>query len=226
MDSLFGISSIPQLTWDTIVFSMLLSFILSTIVAKTYEMTYEGLSWSKSIAQTLILGSLVTCLIMMAIGDNLARGIGIIGSLAIIRFRTNLRDPRDMIFIFAALGTGVAAGVQSYLVAVFGAIIFCAVAALLRIQDFGATRRHDGILRFQLPNQSVAYKQVMDVLHAETKQCILVAMRNIQQGDLVDYTYQIKLAKPELAEKLLDALEKTDKISGLKYMSQHSTVEV
>ena len=66
---------------------------------------------------------------MIAIGDNVARGIGIVGSLAIIRFRTNLRDPRDLVFLFAALGAGVACGVQSYIAAAFATALFCTIAS-------------------------------------------------------------------------------------------------
>ena len=82
---------------------------------------------------------------MIAIGDN--------GSwyrnrriLAIIRFRTNLRDPRDLIFLFAALGIGVACGVRSYTTAIAGTLLFCTAAVVLQFTRFGQRRNHDGMV--------------------------------------------------------------------------------
>ncbi|MBN1350113.1 DUF4956 domain-containing protein [candidate division KSB1 bacterium] len=112
----------------------------------------------------MILGSIVSCLLMIAIGDNIARGIGIVGSLAIIRFRTNLRDPRDLVFLFASLGVGVAAGVQSYVTAIIGAVIFCLVVVVLYISPFGTRRKYDGLVRFQLPLQPQALATVTTIM--------------------------------------------------------------
>jgi hypothetical protein len=96
-----------QIEWQVALLSFLLTFLLTTCIALLYEKTYQGLSYSRGLVQSMILGSIVTCLLMISIGDNIARGIGIVGSLAIIRFRTNLREPRDLVFIFSSLGVGV-----------------------------------------------------------------------------------------------------------------------
>ncbi|MDZ7333443.1 MAG: DUF4956 domain-containing protein, partial [candidate division KSB1 bacterium] len=95
-----------QIEWPIALMSFLMAFLLSSLIAITYERTFQGLSYSRGLVQSMVLGSLVSCLLMIAIGDNIARGIGIVGSLAIIRFRTNLRDPRDLVFLFASLGVG------------------------------------------------------------------------------------------------------------------------
>ena len=88
-----------QIEWQVALLSFLLAFILSSVIAMIYERTFQGLSYSRGLVQSMVLGSIVSCLLMIAIGDNIARGIGIVGSLAIIRFRTNLRDPRDLVFL-------------------------------------------------------------------------------------------------------------------------------
>ncbi len=113
-----------QIEWQIALLSFLITFLLSTVIALTYERTFQGLSYSRGLVQSMILGSIISCLLMIAIGDNIARGIGIVGSLAIIRFRTNLREPRDLVFLFSSLGIGVASGVQSYATAITGAIMF------------------------------------------------------------------------------------------------------
>ena len=155
-----------------------------------------------------------------------ARGIGIVGSLAIIRFRTNLRDPRDLVFLFASLGIGVASGVQSYATAFIGTIVFCLIVFVLYISPFGTRRKHDGLVRFQIPSGPDAVAAVTNVLQAYTRNFVLVTMRNVAQGQVVDYAYQVKLADPMANQALIQQLETIEGIRGITYMNQEATVEV
>ncbi len=215
-----------QIEWPIALMSFLMTFLLSSLIAITYERTFQGLSYSRGLVQSMVLGSLVSCLLMIAIGDNIARGIGIVGSLAIIRFRTNLRDPRDLVFLFASLGVGVASGVQSYVTAVIGALMFCLVVFVLYISPFGTRRKHDGLVRFQIPSGPQFAGQVTSIMQNYTKNFVLVAMRSVAQGQVVDYAYQVKLADPEDNITLIQQLERIDGIRGITYTNQEATVEV
>ena len=226
MDSLLLDFGTLKLHWQSIALSFLCSFFLSSLVAIVYERTFQGLSWSRGLMQSMVLGSSITCLLMIAIGDNIARGIGIVGSLAIIRFRTNLRDPRDLVFLFAALAAGVACGVQSYIAAVFGTLLFCAIALTMQVSSFGIRRRYDGLVRFQLPSGPGPAGRAAQIMQDIPRTFALVALRDVSQGDLVDYTYQVKLAQEVDAAQLVQALEGLEGIRGLSYMNQASTVEV
>ena len=174
----------------------------------------------------MVLGSIITCLLMIAIGDNVARGIGIVGSLAIIRFRTNLRDPRDLVFLFAALGAGVACGVQSYVAATFGTVLFCTIAIAMQASLFGIRRKYDGLVRFQIPAGPALAAQVAGIMQAIPRTFALVTMRSVSQEDLADYTYQVKLASQADSARLMEALEQLEGIRGLTFMNHTSTVEV
>ena len=90
-----------------IMYSFLWAFLLSSIIAITHRVTFTGDYYPRNFFQSLILGAVVTTLVMMAIGDSLARGLGVFGAMAIIRFRTRIDDPRDVLFLFAALSTGI-----------------------------------------------------------------------------------------------------------------------
>ncbi len=215
-----------QIEWPIALMSFLMAFLLSSLIAITYERTFQGLSYSRGLVQSMILGSIVSCLLMIAIGDNIARGIGIVGSLAIIRFRTNLRDPRDLVFLFASLGVGVASGVQSYVTAIIGALMFCLVVFVLYISPFGTRRRHDGLVRFQIPVGPQAAGEVTTIMQNYTKNFVLVAMRSVAQGQVVDYAYQVKLADPDDNITLIQQLERIEGIRGITYTNQEATVEV
>jgi hypothetical protein len=222
---LFSFGSV-KLEWHHILLSLLVAFLCSSAIAVTYERTFQGLSWSRGFLQTMVLGSLVACLVMIAIGDNIARGIGIVGSLALIRFRTNLRDPRDLIFLFGAMGTGVASGVQSYISALLGAAVFCLIAFYLQWTRFGQRRSMDGMVRFQVPSGPEVSAELAQVMGGLPMQFALVTMRSAAQGDLVDYAYQIRLRAEGAEEQLLRELERVKGIRGLTYINQQSTVEL
>ena len=93
---------------------LLAAFAMSHLLALVYVWTHRGLSYSQSYVQTLVMSSVVTALMMLTIGTNLVFGIGMVGAMALVRFRTNLRDPRDMVFVFAALVCGIATGTRAY----------------------------------------------------------------------------------------------------------------
>jgi uncharacterized membrane protein YhiD involved in acid resistance len=130
-------------SFETAIFSFLLSFVLSLVVAFTYQITERGEGFSRNFFQALILSSIVTAMILMAIGDSIARGLGIIGAIAIIRFRARITSPRNIIFIFAALSIGIATGVYGYRIAIAGTISFCLVALLVKFSGYGASLRYE-----------------------------------------------------------------------------------
>ncbi len=138
-------------TLMSVVYAMLFSFLLSVVVAFTYEKTSRDLFVPGNFIQAMILGSMAAATVMLAIGDSLARGLGMIGALAIIHFRTNLRDPRNIIFMFSALAIGIACGVHGYNIAFIGTVAFCTVAFLLKWTPFSTAGHHQvNVLRFRL----------------------------------------------------------------------------
>jgi uncharacterized membrane protein YhiD involved in acid resistance len=130
-------------SFEVAIFSLLLAFVLSTVIALTYKFTYKGKILPNHFFQAIVLSSIVTSMIMMAVGNNFAVGFGIIGAVAIIRFRTLIRDPRNIIFMFAGISVGIAAGVYGYSIAVAGTIVFSIVAVLLSISSYGEPPEFD-----------------------------------------------------------------------------------
>ena len=123
-------------SFEVAIYSLLLALVLSIGMAFSYKLTYEGRHFSSNLFQAMVLSALVTSMIMMAVGNNIAVGFGIIGAVAIIRFRTTIQNPRNIIFMFGALSIGITTGVQGYAVSVAGTTIFCATAFLLRSSPF------------------------------------------------------------------------------------------
>lgn len=219
-------SSFSNPTWITIVYAFLLSFVLGIILAVTYVKTFRGLSYSLNFLQGLVLLPIVIAIAMQAIGDNVARGIGMIGALSLLRFRTNVKDPRDMFFIFASLAIGLASGVHAYGIAILGTI--CFVCALLVLQEahFSAGPQFDGLLRFNLERDEQIQRQVEQVLSANCRHFALSTIREVAQGDRLDFAYQVRLKNAQSSASLLKDLGQVGTIKGLNFMNQESVIEV
>lgn len=213
-------------TFVTILYTVLLSFALSTGIAIVYEKTFQGLSYSRSFVQSLVLASIVAATVMQAIGDSLARGLGMLGALAIIRFRTNLKDPRDIIFMFASLAAGIACGVSGYSIAVAGTLGFCFVAFVLYWSPFGQSSYFDGMLRFNIENIPESRKRLEQVLSEHCKIFALITLRDMAQGQRLDYAYHVKLRGNKRGPDFIQDLQAIESMKGVSLMLQESTVEL
>ena len=206
--------------------AILASFVLSMVIANVYRWTYQGLSYSRAFVHAQVLGAIVSCIMIMAIGNNLARGLGIVGTLAVIRFRTPIRDPRDIIFLFMALATGIAAGSGVYAVAAIGTGFFSLVALYLHWSPFASRREYEGLLRYLRPPDAATQSTVEELF---SKYCVshqMVAMREAVQGDRIEYSYQIRLSDPTYRADLIQQLNAIEGISDVSLLMQRSTVEI
>ena len=210
----------------TLVFTLMLAFILSTMLAFIYQKTFRGLSYSRNYVQAIVLISMISATIIQAVGDSLARGIGIMAAMAIIRFRTNLKDPRDTLFLFASLAAGISCGAFAFSVAVVGTISFGAVALLLYYSPLGPTHYFDGMLRFNMPNEHGEREQLESVMSRYCKAFSLVTLREIEQGVRMDYAYHVKLRKGLTHEDFLQQLKSLQAIQGVNLMMQEATVDL
>ena len=221
---LFGADS--PLSFLSVLATLLLTFVLTFVTASVYQRTFIGFSYSRTFLHSLILGSIVCCGLVMAIGDSLARGLGVMGTLTIIRFRTLIRDPRDAMFLFACLATGIACGAGMITVAVAMTIIFNGIVFLLHVAPFASRRNYEGMLRFMTTKDAVVKEAVDNLLMMMCESYTLIAMRNAVQGELLEYSYQIKLRDSSYQKDLIKGLSEIDGISDPMLMMQRSTVEI
>ena len=210
----------------SMLFTLVLATVLSGLIAWTYEKTFHGLSFSRNYVQSMVLGSVVVAIVMQAIGDSIARGLGMMGALAIVRFRANFKDPKDLIFLFAAFATGIASGVYAWGVAICGAVVFCMVAAVLFRADIGNHRAFDGLLRFTLIDPLQAKLLLESHLKKHLRHFALITLREVAGSTSLDYAYQIKLRKGCDASGLLHDLAQVPTIQSLHFMMQESTTEL
>ena len=205
---------------------LIVAFLASSMLAMVYRWTHSGFSYSRSYLQTIVLASVVSCIMIIAIGNNLARGLGILGALALIRFRTPIRDPRDIIFLFASLAVGIAAGAQVFMVCIIGSLFFSLTALYLHWSPFSSRRSFEGLLRFSAPRHNHLESPLKDVFDRYASSAEMVSMREGAQGGILEYAYQIRLLDPTYKTNLVSDIEDLEEVNEVSLIMQRSTVEI
>ncbi|HWS29608.1 MAG TPA: DUF4956 domain-containing protein [Clostridia bacterium] len=98
------------------------AFAVGLFIFFIYKRTFGGVMYSRNYNVSLVLLTLVTSVMLMLINNNLTLSLGMVGALSIIRFRTAVKDPIDTVFMFWAVGEGIAIGIKFYMVAIIAAV--------------------------------------------------------------------------------------------------------
>jgi hypothetical protein len=185
---------------------LFLALILGAVIALVYRTSVPRAALNPSLHASLVLLSIIGAMVMMVIGNNLARAFTLVGALAIIRFRTRLRSPWDITFIFFALANSIACGVFAYRVAILGVLV--ASLAVVALQATLLRRAHDQalLLRCDLAAYEAHEEAILPVLDAHLKRRFLVEARSLRFGETLSYRYRVELRDPAGVEALLRAL--------------------
>jgi hypothetical protein len=192
--------------------SLLVAFIVGQLNAWFYQWTHRGVSYSRTFTQSLVLISMVSALSMTLVTGTVVAAFGLLGGLAIIRFRTIIRDARDLSYVFLSLICGMAAGFGFFGAAVVGAITANLVSLYLHATGFGAWYSQDSLLRFEVA-VSRADGPALDGLLA--RYCRRHAVLSVDEPDVVppdaeptyQYAYKVRLRDPEQGPDLVSALK-------------------
>ncbi|HRI63117.1 MAG TPA: DUF4956 domain-containing protein [Polyangium sp.] len=212
--------------WRKALISLLLAFGLGQAIAVVYMTTFRGLSYSRSTVHGMAMGSVIACMLMLAVGTSIAAGIGMAGGLSAVRFRTSLRDPRDVIFIFAALSVGMATGVQAHGAAILGTVVFALGFILLHLTGYGARQQPDGLLRFSAPAGPEAEEAIAKILRTYCRMFALVTLREAAQGTMMEHAYQITVRSTDLRAKLVSSLQAIDGVQDVALLLQEPTLDL
>lgn len=125
---------------------LFLSFTLSLVIGKTYQMTHKGISYSQGNVQTYVLMAVVIAVIMLVIGSNIARAFSLVGALSIVRFRNAVKESRDVGFVFWAMAVGMTCGTGFYQMAVFATVVIAVFVFVMHYFNFFARTVRERIL--------------------------------------------------------------------------------
>ena len=196
MNTLFDFLTIPPLVaLGTDALRMLLSFALGIFIVNIYQWTHTKVP-QKSFTDTLIILCMLISVVMVIIGDSIARAFSLVGALSIIRFRTAIQDPRDIGFVFYALAVGMAVGAGNPSVAILATFLIGIIILGMYYwhQRFG--NNNEFSLEFCLPpdpNFETVYRSVFDkhVIYERLLE------KRIKKTQRVELTFRVKLENPQ-----------------------------
>ena len=107
---------------DTII-ALVLAFVISLFITQIYKKTYSGVMFSSSFSVSLIGLCMITTLVILAVTSNVILSLGMVGALSIVRFRTAIKEPLDIVYLFWSIGVGIVLGAGLIPLAIIGSII-------------------------------------------------------------------------------------------------------
>ena len=112
---------------EDIVVAFLMAAIIGIFIFFVYKYTFGGIMYSRNFNVSLITLTIMTNFIILAVASNVVLSLGMVGALSIVRFRTAIKDPMDLVFLFWAIGAGIVIGARFHSLAIIGSILIGAI---------------------------------------------------------------------------------------------------
>ena len=153
---------------DTLL-SLAAAFLIGIFIYLVYRKTYNGVMYSRSFKVSLLAILLVTCLVIQGVTSNVVLSLGMVGALSIVRFRTAVKDPMDLVFLFWAIGEGILCG--AFLLPL--AIIGCPVVGIFLLVFANRQQLDSPYLLIVRMEESEAEQKVTELLQKVVKRMTL-----------------------------------------------------
>ena len=213
-DNLF--INLPTISFFEVVVNIILAVIIGFFISIIYRFTYKGYAYSPSFVNMLVIIAMVTSIVIMVIGNNLARAFGLVGAMSIIRFRTVVKDTRDIAFVFFALAGGMAAGAGNYMIGIVGCFFIGTIIIIMFLTDYGVAKQQELLLKFyMIPEQGDANIYI-PVFQKYTKSHTLVNVKSARLGQFLELSFHVRLKKSDLHQQFvqeLSALEGLERVT-------------
>lgn len=128
------LAGVTEFSLTDMVISLALSLVLGLFILFVYKKSFAGVVYSSGFAISLIAMAMITTMIILAIGSNIILSLGMVGALSIVRFRSAVKDPMDIAYLFWAISVGIVLGAGFIPLAVFGSIFIGVVLYLFSIK--------------------------------------------------------------------------------------------
>lgn len=170
-----------------IIISLAISFIVGLFIYFLYRRIFSGILYSKSFNVALIGMTMITATVIIAINSNLVLSLGMVGALSIVRFRTPIKDPTDLIFLFWAAVAGIVTGAGFYTLAIIGSLV---IGLILFFFIKGGSTETPYLLVVNCDHDT-AEQQAQAKISAEVKK-FNVKQKTVTPGN-IEVTFEIRL---------------------------------
>lgn len=167
--------------------ALLLAFGLGLFIFLVYKKTYQGVMYSSSFGVTLIALTMITTVVILAVTSNVVLSLGMVGALSIVRFRTAIKEPLDIAFLFWSIAVGIVLAAGMIPLAVIGSVI---IGVILLIFVNRKSHCNPYIIVVQCADHNSETK-VKDFLTGQVQRCV-VKSKSVQRGS-IELNMEIRL---------------------------------
>lgn len=168
--------------------AMILSFAVGLFIMQVYKKTFRGVMYSSTFAMSLLALTLITTLIILGVTSNVVLSLGMVGALSIVRFRSAIKEPMDIAFLFWSISEGIVLGAGLIPLAILGAVFIGIVMVLFANKK---TTDNPYILVVNCKND-ISENSVLNILSKNVnKYC--VKSKTISPSNGIEMTIEVKL---------------------------------
>ena len=167
--------------------ALVLAFLLGLFIFMIYKKTFSGVMYSSSFGVTLIALTMITTLVILAVTSNVVLSLGMVGALSIVRFRTAIKEPLDIAFLFWSIGVGIVLAAGMIPLAVIGSVV---IGLMLLVFANKKSHVNPYIVVIRCADHA-GETSAMDFLKNQTQRCV-VKSKTAQKGE-VELNLEIRL---------------------------------
>ena len=167
--------------------ALVLAFLLGLFIFMIYKKTFSGVMYSSSFGVTLIALTMITTLVIMAVTSNVVLSLGMVGALSIVRFRTAIKEPLDIAFLFWSIAVGIVLAAGMIPLAVIGSVVI-GVVLLVFANKKSHVNPYIVVIRCA---DHASETNAMEFLKKQTQRCV-VKSKTAQKGE-VELNLEIRL---------------------------------
>ncbi len=195
------LSNVNSFSTLDVLLALGLSFVLGLFIFAIYKKTYQGIMYSDSFGVSLIAMSMITSLVIIAVTSNVVLSLGMVGALSIVRFRTAIKEPMDIAFLFWSIAVGIVLGAGLIPLAIIGSVIIGIIIVVFSTRKIGDTPY---ILVVSCDNEN-SENAVSEMIKTDAKKSILKSKSVSKLG--IELTYEVRLANNDTSfiNKISDA---------------------
>ena len=181
------LDNVTAVTPLDMILALLLAFGVGLFMFYVYKKTYQGVMYSSSFGVTLVALTMITTLVILAVTSNVVLSLGMVGALSIVRFRTAIKEPLDIAFLFWSIAVGIVLAAGMIPLAVIGSV-FIGVILLVFVNRKSSVNPY--IVGLQCDGAE-SEKRAMEYLNAQTLRCV-VKSKTARKG-AVEVNAEIRL---------------------------------
>jgi len=219
------LSADQNISFLAIVFNIALAFVLALLIAWVYQKTHKGLSYSQAFVLCLVLLCPLASVIMMVIGGVLIRAVALLGAFTIIRFRTAIKDPKDVSFILFSLIVGMAVGTNSYFIGLVATLMICLIIYFLNKINFGSIQRQDYTLTFSLDKEKAPSDVYEPLFRQYLRTYDLLNINTRQEGKIMDLVFTLRFLSRVRVDKFIEELSAVSGLGNVNLIMTKNDIE-